>query len=237
MITATATLKELHEKTPRTVDAVTVNGAEIKRVLLRSGQKFYRSGIHTYLLDKVVSHVEESLASGAASLGEAVASSPDAVYSDDWVDIGGQMMPRQRLDDLCSAVEGGKVTDFAGLNGALDKIASTYDDDEWVWVKRAVQTVFEVDLDAVDVEGMKKIADDLLTAQGKFLKLILIDAGKEFDDVTRTGFGQDGTADDVGADFVAVRGEYESSKFVAQTQQEVEDLQVRVENFKKKLGV
>jgi len=236
MITATATLKGLHEKTPRTVDAVTVNGAEIKRVLLRSGQKFYRAGIHSYLLDKVVSHVEAAMAGGATSLNTSLASAPQAVYSDDWVDIGGQMMPRQRMDDLCAAVESGKVADLAGLSAALDAIAAAYDDDEWVWVKRAVQTVFEIDLDVVDVEGMTKIADDLLTAQGKFLKLILIDAGKEFDDVTQIGFGQDGTADDASTDFLAVRGEYESNKFVAQTQQEVADLQVRVESFKKKLG-
>ena len=236
MITATATLKELHKNTPKTVDSVTVNGAEIKRVLLRSGQKFYRTGIHTYLLDKVVDHAEAAMAGGATFLGDALASAPGAVYSDEWVDIGGQMMPRQRLDDLCAAIEGGQVTDLAGLNEALDRTEAAYDDDEWVWVKRAVQTVFDIDLDAVDVQGMGRIADDFLTAQGKFLKLILIDAGKEFDDVTKTGFGQDGTADDIAADFLAVRGEYESNEFVAQTQQEVEDLQVRVENFKKKLG-
>ena len=244
MISASAKLKELHEATPRTVDAVTVNGAEIKRVLLRSGQKFYRAGIHMYLLDKVVGHVEAALAGGAATTAAALASAPGAVYSEQWVDIGGQMMARQRLTDLCDAVEGGAIADLAGFNAACDRIAAAYDDDEWVWVKRAFQTVFDVDLDAAGADGLEKIAADLLVVQGKFLRLILIDAGKEFDDVTKTGFGQDsppegppeaGGAEDAVADFVAVRGEYAANKFVKEIQQTIADLETRVDKFKQQV--
>ena len=50
MITGSARMKELQDTTDRSVDTVSLGGAELKRVLLRTGQKNYRSAIHLYIL-------------------------------------------------------------------------------------------------------------------------------------------------------------------------------------------
>ncbi len=229
MIRGSAKLAEIHEKTEKTVDSINFNGADIKRVLLRTGQKFYRSGIHMYLLEKVLSRIEQ--AQGNA-LSKALASSPDAVYSEDWLDIGGQMMPRKRLDDLCADVESGKIADLNALNAALDKVHAAYADDEWVWVKRAYKQVFDQDVDTMSQEDVGKVAEDLLAVNGKFLRVILGDASKEFGEMTQTGFGHDGQPDDVAVDFEAVRGTYETNKFVKQIEEQIKALEGRVEKFK-----
>ena len=59
------------------------------------------------------------------------------------------------------------------------------------------------------------------------------DATKEFGDAVRTGFGQGGTAEDADADFTAVRGEYDTNKFVRQIQEELAALAERIDTFKK----
>ncbi len=233
MINGHDRIKALMDKTDKSVDTVTIEGAQVKRVLLRGGVKYYRSGIHTYLLEKVVARIERAIEKGD-SLDKALAAAPDAVYSKKWVDIGGQMMPADRLESLYADVESGKVADLAGFNKALDAILAAYDEDEWAWVLEAYKHVFETELKADDAE---KLADQLLTDQSKFLKLILIDAGKEFDTVTQVGFGQDGSPDDVAADFEAVRGTYDGNKFVKQMQQAIEDLSTRIEKLKKSLTV
>ena len=51
-------MNELLEKTDRAVDLVNLNGADVKRILLRTGQKFYRSAIYMYLLDKILARAE-----------------------------------------------------------------------------------------------------------------------------------------------------------------------------------
>jgi hypothetical protein len=227
MITASATLKQLQDATDRAVDTVTVGGAEIKRVLLRSGQKFYRAGIVPYLLEKVVARVEQ---------GKPLATSGGAVYSDRWVDIGGQMMPAARLDALSKSVESGDIADLAALNAAFDAIHAAYAEDEWAFVREAVRQVFDVDLDTADAAQLSDLADQLQQARGKFLKLILVDASKEFGDGSNLGFGHDGEPADIEADFLAVRGDYDSNKFIRQMREQVEELGKRIEAFKQKIA-
>ncbi len=236
MINGFDRVKELMDTTDKSVDTVTIEGAQVKRVLLRGGVKYYRSGIHTYLLDKVVAKVEEALNKGVA-LSEALAADPKAVYSYKWVDIGGQMMPADRLASVYADIESGKITEVAGFEKALDAVHADYAIDEWAWVREAYNKVFEADIDALTAESADKLADQLLTDQSKFLKLILIDATKEYDTVTQVGFGQDGSPDDVAADFEAVRGTYDNNKFIKQMKQAIEDLNTRIEKIKQALSV
>ncbi|MBL4702698.1 MAG: DUF4954 family protein [Phycisphaeraceae bacterium] len=90
MIAGSDRLQELKDNTDKSVDIVTISGAQVKRVLLRGGIKYYRSGIHTYLLDKVVSRIERAVEQGGGGLSGALAASTDSIYSEKWVDIGGR---------------------------------------------------------------------------------------------------------------------------------------------------
>jgi hypothetical protein len=229
-------IQDLIAKTDKSVDTVTIEGAQVKRVLLRGGVKYYRSGIHTYLLEKVVSRIERAVEQGGA-IGQAMTADPKAVYSEKWVDIGGQMMPLKRLEDFYAAVESGKIADAPGIEKALDAIHDAYAIDEWAWVRQAYKRVFDVDLDTLQTTDAVTIADQLLADQSKFLNLILIDASKEFDTVTQVGFGQDGSKDDVARDFESVRGTYDTNKFVKQMKQAVADLNTRIEKLKQALAV
>jgi hypothetical protein len=237
MIAGSDRLQALKDNTDKSVDIVTISGAQVKRVLLRSGIKYYRSGIQTYLLEKVVSRIERAVAEGGGGLGQSLATSPDAVYSEKWVDIGGQMMPIKRLENLYAVVESGSITDLSAFESALDAIHAAYEDDEWAWVRHAYIKVFDIDPEAIKVTDAASIADQLLDVQTKFLNLILIDAGKEFDQVTRTGFAQDGSDADQTADFQAVRGEFDTNKFVTQMKQALEILNTRIEKLKQALAV
>ncbi len=232
MMTGSRRMNELHAKTERSVDTVTIGGTNVKRVLLKTGQKFYRSAIQMYVLEKVIDRVDRAIAAGAGTLADAFAASPDAVFSEQWVDIGGQMMPRARLDELCAAIEEGRLADLESLNAQLDQILSSHDEDEWSWVRWAHDQIFDTKMDDATPDNLVAAADQLKKARGKFLKMVLHDASKEFDPIVRTGFGHDGAEDDVEADFAAVRGDYDSNKFVAGLQGEIAALEDRLEKFK-----
>lgn len=235
MLRGSAKLKELQDNTDRSIDSVTVNGAEIRRVLLRSGQKFYRPGIQMYLLEKVVAKIEQAVETGV-SLTDALATSRDAVFDEAWIDVCGQMMPRRRMDELSARVASGQIIDLAGLGRGLDDILAAYEVDEWAWVKWAFEQVFGVDLDVAGSAELADAADTLKATRTKFIELILIDASKEFDDVAKTGFGQDGTPDQLDVDFSAVRGEYEANAFVKQMKDEIVELANRIETLKVKVA-
>jgi len=46
------------------------------------------------------------------------------------IGVDGHMMPRGRLDQLCRAVEEGRIAGLDALNAAWDQILAAYADDE-----------------------------------------------------------------------------------------------------------
>lgn len=235
MLRGIEVLHGLQESTDRSVKTVMVQGAEIKRVFLRTGQKFFRRGALMYLTDKIVQRVEGELASGAGGLAAALQSSPDAVYDEQWVDIGGQLMPRSRLETLVTDIECGAVADLDQLNEQLDRIYAHYHDDEWVWIKAAYRKLEGLDLEAATADDLARVADSLLASRKDFLEAVLVDARKEFDNLSATGFGTDGPSGAKELDFQAVRGDYDGNKFVIQLRAEIDALQQRVARFKQQI--
>jgi hypothetical protein len=232
-------LKLLHDyqqTTERSVDAVAHQGVEIKRVFLRTGQKNYRRALQMALAEKVVDRVETRLAAGGLSPPEALASPPHAVYSESWVDIGGQLMPAHRLEQLCTDIAQRRITDVTGFQEALQRIEQAAADDEWVWVKQAYRRFNGTDLDAAGPAELETVAETWLAARREFLELVLVDATKEFETPSRIGFGMDGEAEAAEADFRAVRGDYEANRFVQDLRQQIAALTGRVAEFKQLIG-
>ena len=236
MIKGSSILKQLQQETDKSVDSVTAGGAQVKRVLLRTGQKFYRTGIEMYLGEKIIERAEKVIAGGLAAIREAFGSDKDGVYSEEWVDIGGQLMAKQRLLELTEAVEAGGIKDAAAFNDELQRIEQVSEQDQWCWVKKTSSEVFGVELDNITGEQLLKLAELYLKVRTKFLKLVRGDAEKEFGEMSQIGFGRDGAADDVGEDFVQVRGRYEDNSFVKEMQSEIEQVGKMVADFKEKIS-
>jgi hypothetical protein len=235
MITGMQRMKALQDATPREVEWVSLGGAAAKRLILRTGQKTYKSATHMYLLSKVVERMERGLEHGTAAT-DVLPASPDAVYSEQWVDIGGQMMPIDRLNTLCTGIESGQIADIDALSEALDDIHAAYVEDEWAWVRKAYAQVFGSEIDDASKEDLVKVADAMFAARKKFLNLVLNDASKEFSEQVMTGFGHDGESEDhVNDDFTAVRGDFDTNKFVVQMNAEIAELGERVEKIKQAL--
>ncbi len=235
MLNGSALLGRLHEQTDRSVDTVNIHGADVKRVLLRKGQRFYQQAIQMYLREKIVARAEAAL-SCDRPLGEALATPQGAVADAPWVDLGGQLMPWQRLKDLVAAIIDGRIDGIESLDRALGQIDAAYGDDEWAWVKRTCGEVLGLDLDGASKQHLMDVADALVQVRTKFLKLVLADAQKEFGEGSRLGFGHDGEAVDVATDFESVRGTFEDNSFVKQMQQHIEELGERIARFKGALG-
>jgi len=224
-------MKQVAENTDRSVETVHINGADVKRVLLRTGQKIYRNAVEMYLLDKVVQRVLGAANQGAGSLAQVLAVSDRAVFDEHWVDIGGQMMPRKRLDEICRAVCEERIADLDGLLGALDEAWAAYAEDEWAWVHWAYEQQFGSSLARATADELEAAGLKFKQARDKFLALVAHDAGKEFDAVIRTGFGHDGTQADAQRDFASVRGDMETNSFVRQIEAQRTAVARTVEEF------
>ncbi len=74
-------------------------------------------------------------------------------------------------------------------------------------------------------------AAEYARVRAKFLKMLLTDAQKEFDELAQIGFGLDGAEGDREADFAAVRGTFEDDKFIRKMRSETEEILARAAKF------
>ena len=159
--------------------------------------------------------------------------SEDSLADDhEWIDLGGQLMPRTRLQQFQADIEDERIVDINGCHQALQSIADDYAKDEWDWVCQAYRSYFDLDLRSATAARLHTEADRLLAKRREFLELVLVDARKEFESSSRLGFGTHGDADAVELDFSAVRGDYETNRFVAGIREELAALSDRVTQFK-----
>jgi hypothetical protein len=233
MLTGLRVLQDLQQKTDRNVSTVAIGGAEVKRVFLRMGVKNYRRGALMYLADRIVARLERTPAGTAWS--DACRAAPEAMLSERWVDIGGQLMAAARLEQLAAAVEDGSVPDVAAFGAQLDRIQASYAEDEWVWVKWAYEQLAGIALDRAGPAELRDVADTLRTNRREFVEAVLADAVKEFDRHSAIGFGADGPPAALDEDFQAVRGDYDTNKFIVQMRAELIALDERVEAFKRRV--
>jgi hypothetical protein len=232
MLAGEALLTRLGAETPKTIDEVNVNGAWIKRLLLRSGAKYYRTGIDSYLAGRLLDRAEPELKSGLAAVRRRLAPAPAAAEGQDWADLGGLLVNRERLNKVLTAVESGALQDLAALEAQLAACHAAYAEDEWAWVDRTWQARFGKSPAELDGAGLAAVADLLLENRGKSVRMVLSDAEKEFSEGSRLGFGAGlGTAER-DADFEAVRGTFEKNKFVGEMKAELAALEKRCAAFK-----
>jgi len=236
MIAGEARLKKLAEETDRSVDEVKLSGAMIRRLVIKTTAKYYATGIDMYLMGKVFERAERAVAKGdvAAGMKKALAAPSKAVYSEEWTDLSGMLLARDRLEAMHAGLKSGKIKSLRDLSLALDDGFNAYEADEWEWVRRAYAERYGKMPHKLKGDELAWVAAGYSKARQKFLKMVLADAQKEFDELAQIGFGVDGSAADREADFEAVRGKFEDDKFVKQMRAEMTALDKRVEDFTNK---
>jgi hypothetical protein len=118
------------------------------------------------------------------------------------------------------------------LQARLAECHAAYERDEWGWVAAAWETRFGKKPAEMAGADLAEAAGKLVENRGKFLRMVLADADKEFSDIARIGFGADGPAGAAAADFEAVRGSFEKNKFVKEMKAELAALEKRCGEFK-----
>lgn len=207
MMRAVKILQELYDAADKGVEFVKYNGINIKRVLLKTNKKYYQLILSKYFGDVLLKRMQKT---NAGKISEILKTDEKGVSGkNEWVDLCGLLCTKERLNKLIADIESGKINDFDSLQAELEKIYDSYEADEWNWVIENYREYTGKEITA-DIDGL---LDAWKEASIKLYDMVLNDAQKEFVGNTRIGFGIDGNQD---ADFEAVRGKYDTNKFVKQ---------------------
>ena len=218
---ASRILKELYEKTAQKQDSVFYKGIRIKRLMLKSTRKYYEMAMSIFIGDQIIGKLEEideidSIKTIREKLSPGKNSMPDK-----WLDLAGMIAPDNAIQGLIVDIKSGGIKDLDGIASGLESIHASYKPYTWDWTTKILSEIYDIDVSKINAEQLIELVTNWETDSIKLDRMILSDAGKEFDNTSKIGFGIDGDEEVANQDFEAVRGTLEDNKFTAGLQKEM----------------
>ena len=214
-------LENLREKASPDQEYVFYKGLQIKRLLLRSGIKFYKTALKIYLGQNLVDRLQQL--QSETSLPKLLEKLVDnrTVVGDAWVDLAGMLTPQEDVETLQSTLRTGRISTLQELSSGLLEMYQQYSGKSWAWCRKLIEKEIGIDLEKVRTEQLVSLVQDWAVTRAKFNNMILNDASKEFDNSSKIGFGIDGDDAVRNADFEAIRGTLENNSFANGLKEEI----------------
>ena len=217
-------LREFSENTPREREYVHYKGANILRLMLKTTRKYYEMLVRIYMAQEVAGKIggDNQFNSFRALMEYLIP--PDTDGAGAWVDVTGLLCPKSALDELTSGIVTSEINSTGLLHDSFKKIFQKYSRFSWVWCVRLIEQRLGSPMDSLQKGQLMQIIEDGKTNMLKLNNMILKDAEKEFDPITKTGFGLDGNDKTRDDDFENVRGTFEGNSFVKAIKKENEKI-------------
>ncbi len=215
-------LLRLHESTPKEKSSVRYGGVTIKRLLLRKCARYYAQAVTRYLNGRVLERAAAAAETAQrwADVQRALACASSLSDPCSWTDVGGLLMPSERLRGLESDIAAGSVESLEDLDRRLADVAALYDEDEWAYVCAAFAQEHGFAPDAMTWENALEVLGAWAEASGALQAAVLDDSRIEFGAFARIGFGLGMTEEERDAEFAAVRGSAETHAVVRKLAEE-----------------
>lgn len=215
-------MKELLEKASREQEYVTYKGLHIKRLLLKTCTKYYEMAIKIYIGQELIKKISDKISfTGLLELLSSLKYDP-TLYSKKWIDAAGMFISKKDYDGLVNSIKNNNIENLESLNDQLNRINAGYSNTAWAWCANLIEKRLNKKIKELSREELIQLISDWRDNSTKLNNMILKDAEKEFDQLSKIGFGIDGNEQERDEDFENVRGSFEENKFVIQLKEESE---------------
>ncbi|MCU7497072.1 MAG: DUF4954 family protein [Ignavibacteria bacterium] len=223
MLNAAAILQDMYRKTPKEEKTVPYKGIEINRLMLRTSARYYEMGVKVFMGQCLVEQIEKTGAKVLDELNTAEAFTGSEVM-EVWNDIAGLLAPVSEVNRLVDAVSFGEINRIEILEDKLKLIWQSYQENKWQWCLRLIKKRCALSRENLTPGYLAGLIRDWRTEAVKLNNMILKDAMREFDEISKIGYGIDGSMDE---DFLAVRGSCEENSFIGQLKEENAQIEER----------
>lgn len=226
-------LLALSEKTPKERLTVNYGGAQLSRLMLKKSARYYQQAITRYILEKVMTRVQDALAR-STKWSDVVASLKSTAGLQKplaWTDLSGLITPQERVAALETRVARGEVKTYDQLLAECRSLFDAYRTDEWEYVAHVFGKEYGTSVETLTKEKMLSLADEWESAANSLHGTILEDSKKEFGAFAWIGYGLDQDSDNLRKDFEAVRGTSGTNSVVQKLVKEAEGIKGRKEQF------
>ncbi|MEI0700776.1 DUF4954 family protein [Brachyspira intermedia] len=198
-------------------DFLTYKNMIIKISSLDKYSKRYSIAIDLYLHNKILSYIENS-----KNIDEIIKNlhyNEDTVF-EKWVDIGGLICAKQRVDNIIKDLEDDKINDIKSLIEKFENIYNIYSEDEKSWVMNTVKSRYNIN--DINKETIKKLLENHKSLLKEAYNIFYKDVEKEYDVSKMVSSGIDDKSI-MEKDFEAVRGTVNDNTFVIKYKKDMEN--------------
>lgn len=222
MFKARAILKELRRVSGETSEIFSYQSAKIKNSSLGKGLKYYEIAIHKFLGNSIIKRLEEIKFQSNDEIRQRL--KPDTeIGVGEWVDISGLIAPKSEIDKLLCGIESGEINRLRCINERFDVMHKNYYTYEWTWAYHKIQEFYGLNPEEITAADITDIVKKWKESVVGLDRMVYEDARKEFSLSSMTGFGADGSRDEMKQDFEQVRGDFESNTFVTAVLTHIEE--------------
>ncbi len=215
-------LKELKRVSGETSETYSFQSAKIKNSSLNNGIRFYETAIHKFLGNSLIKRLEGISFNNNEEIRNRLKPETE-VGLGEWVDISGLIAPKTEIENLMDDIEQGKINKLRDMNAGFAKMHAQYYTYEWTWAYQMIKEFYKIDPETITAEEVIHIVNCWKEAVVGLDRMVYNDARKEFSLSSMTGFGADGSHDEMKMDFEQVRGDFESNTFVTAVLKHIAD--------------
>jgi hypothetical protein len=225
MITGSGLLNSLHQSAPKNREMVYYKGVNINRLMLRTSKRYYDLAIKVYLYGELVNRLANHKFKNITGVRKILAPEVLNPKQNQWLDLAGMIIDKEVLNNIIELLSLGKLETIENLQTEFQNVYNEYDERVYSWCVAVLKNEMGIDIGNITVSVLTDILNDWKDSSIKFNNIILKDAGKEFDQLSRIGFGTDGDEDERDADFEAIRGKYETNSFITGIQKRSKEIE------------
>lgn len=215
-------LKDLRRVSGETSEIYSYQSAKIKNSSLNKGIKLYEIGIHKFLGNSIIKRLEGIQFKNNDEIRARL--KPDVeIGTGEWVDISGLIAPKSEIDKLLNGIENGEINRLRCINESFETMHKNYYTYEWTWAYHKIKEFYNLDPETITAQDIIFIVNAWKDSVVGLDKMVYEDARKEFSLSSMTGFGADGSRNEMRMDFEQVRGDFESNTFVNAVLKHIEE--------------
>ena len=225
----TGLLKNMDE----TASFVWYQNCKIKRSSIKKGIELYEMAVSVFLGNQLI----KIMSSGEINSIKTLFSNTSEAGKSEWMDLAGLFAPKSEVEKLIMKVKT-EYNSIEEIEANFETIYTNYDEYSWNLAAEIMSRKTEKPLQSINKEDLISMIAAWEKAGLTFDDLILRDAKKEFNSISRIGFGLDGDEHICNSDFEATRGTFDEHSFVKDIQQGmkqksalVNDLTNRLKSF------
>lgn len=214
-------LLSLKNTQPQSSNIAVFGNLHFKTPALLKGIEYYTLAINKFLGECLIEKLQSRPFKSIAEITKLIKET-DASGCGKWLDIAGLLLPEKCLNSLLDDIENEKLSSLESIADKFRLFYERYGEYKWSWAAEKIRNIINNQKKLSDCEKIIKIIQDWSAACEKINILIIEDAGKEFTEDARLGYGIDGGKETRDADFEAVRGTFKENSFVRQLKGQIE---------------